>query len=478
MVDRRRLLRVAWDVWRTGRETPSAIARRRQARLADLIEFARTRSPYYAKLYSQLPLRTADLQRLPPVRKPELMAMFDDWVTDPEVTRSGVKTFVADKTRAGHLYLDRYAVWTSSGITGEPGIFVIDGGALTVYWALTGVRDVLSWMTPGELWAVRRRGGGRVAILVATGGHFVGVTYTELYRRLRPRMADRTHTFSVMMPLADLVRSLNDFQPNIVMSYPTMIAVLAHEQSAGRLQINPISVTTGGEWLSTAIRNEITAGFNCPVRDAYAASEFMGIALQCRRGCLHLNSDWVILEAVDDRYRPVPPGQASHTSLLTNLANRLQPMIRYDLGDTITVSPDACACGSPFPVIYVEGRREDILAFQAAGGEVVRMVPRVIAEVVVPGCGAASDTTGVRRFQLIQVGPEMLRVRLEIVPGADDRQVWETTARRLREYLAAQGLPTVEVERDPEAPRSDPKSGKFRQVWADLDAAKRQVMVS
>src|SRR3989304_6154238 len=154
-----------------------------------------------------------------------------------------------------------------------------------------------------------------------------------------------------------------------------MIAVLAHEQSAGRLRINPVSVTTGGEWLSTAVRNEIPAGFNCLVRDGYGAAEFVGIALECRRGCLHLNSDWVILEAVDDRYRPVPPGQASHTSLLTNLANRLQPMIRYDLGDSITVSPDPCACGSPFPVIYVEGRRDDILAFQAAGGGGGRAVP-------------------------------------------------------------------------------------------------------
>ena len=121
-------------------------------------------------------------------------------------------------------------------------------------------------------------------------------------------------------------------------------------------------------------------------------------------------------------------------------------------------------------MIYVEGRRDDILAFQAAGGEVVRLVPRAIAEVVAPGCGG--ETTGVRRFQVIQVGPDMLRVRLEIVPGADDRQVWETAARHLREYLTVQGLPTVGVERALEPPTCDPTSGKFRQVWAELEGAR------
>lgn len=59
---------------------------------------------------------------------------------------------------------------------------------------------------------------------------------------------------------------------------------------------------------------------------------------------LHLNADWVILEPVDAALRPVPPGNPSHSTLLTNLANRVQPIIRYDLGDSVTMLPAPPSC--------------------------------------------------------------------------------------------------------------------------------------
>ena len=80
------------------------------------------------------------------------------------------------------------------------------------------------------------------------------------------------------------------------------------------------------------------------------------MASECHLGRLHLNSDWLVLEPVDEHHRPVPPGAIGHTTLLTNLANRVQPLIRYDLGDRVRLLPTACACGSSRPLIEVEGR--------------------------------------------------------------------------------------------------------------------------
>jgi phenylacetate-CoA ligase len=81
-----------------------------------------------------------------------------------------------------------------------------------------------------------------------------------------------------------------------------------------------------------------------PVANSYVASEFLSLAFECERGHLHLNSDWVILESVDPRGDAVPLGQAGATSLLANLANHGQPLIRYDLGDRVTQHDHACAC--------------------------------------------------------------------------------------------------------------------------------------
>ena len=88
----------------------------------------------------------------------------------------------------------------------------------------------------------------------------------------------------------------------------------------------------------------------------------MSIAYACTEGWLHVNADWVLLEPVDAEHRPMPPGEPSHTVLLTNLANRVQPIIRYDLGDSVIAKPEPCACGSPLPAIRVEGRHDDVVS--------------------------------------------------------------------------------------------------------------------
>ena len=106
----------AWDAWRVRRAGPAAILAQQEARLRDLVAFARLRSPFYRERYRHLPSDVTELNRLPPVTKPELMANFDAWVTDPDVTRAGVEGFMADPGRVGRWYLGRYAVWNSSGI--------------------------------------------------------------------------------------------------------------------------------------------------------------------------------------------------------------------------------------------------------------------------------------------------------------------------------------------------------------------------
>lgn len=457
---RRKLFKIAWDVRRVSRSTPAAVAARQQQRLMRLIEFARVHSPFYQQLYRYLPPRTVHLQSLPPVTKPELMENFNNWVTARTITQSEVAAFVANKSLAGRLHQDKYAVWSSSGVTGEPGILLHDGYALAVYGALMVVRGLLAWMALSDLLAARLRG-GRQASVLATGGHFAGAAFFELAAKLHSPPYRRSRTFSVLKPLSELVPALNEFKPTVLVSYPNALTLLATEQMAGRLNIDPILIATAGEWIAPTVRTKITSAFACPVRDCYAASEFMGIAFDCAHGRLHVNSDWVILEPVDEKYRPVPPEHVAHSTLLTNLANRVQPIIRYNLGDSIIVNPKPCPCRSPLPTIQIEGRCNDILTCRAPGKETVRLLPLALATVV-------EETPGVRRFQIVQIAPAKLSVRLEVFPDADITRVWEKMTHRLQGFLATQGLSWVEVVKAREPPRRDPVSGKFRQVWQDL----------
>jgi len=187
-------------------------------------------------------------------------------------------------------------------------------------------------------------------------------------KRKMPWRARTQRLFSALAPTNQLVRELNAFQPVMMSGYPSTLEVLAQEQQAGRLHIHPVVINAAGETLTDAARRQIATAFGCPVSNYYGSSEAVGLTFGCKHHRLHVNSDWYLLEPVDEHDRPVPPGQLSYAVLVTNLASRVQPLIRYKMGDRVTISPDACPCGSPFPVIRVIGRTDEILTFPIPAG--------------------------------------------------------------------------------------------------------------
>jgi phenylacetate-coenzyme A ligase PaaK-like adenylate-forming protein len=449
---------LGWDVWLNGARSREAVAARGLSRFRDLVQYARSRSSYYRRLYGDLPAQGFTPGEVPPTVRRELMACFDESVTDPEVTRASVEAFVSDPGTVGQAYLGRYAAWTSSGTAGEPGVFVHDGHALAVYDALEMQRLGRGLLAPAFMGSMLLAG-GRYAMVAATGGHFAGVASVERMRLLLPALADRLRVFSILEPLPRLITALNAYQPSLLATYPTVASLLAAERQAGRLTIKPAAIWLGGETLTAACRAQLGEAFRCRILEEYSASECMSIACECPRGRLHLNSDWAMIEPVDRDYRPVAPGVASYTALLTNLANRVQPVIRYDLGDSITFEPEACGCGSPLPTLRVEGRHDEAVSLRNERRESVTLAPLALTTVV-------EDIAGAHRFQIVQRAPDSLAIRMEAEEGAADAGLWEKVLAALRGYLSEQGLPAVSITRDAAPPERSSRSGKVRRVIA------------
>ena len=444
--------RAAGDVWSGTWLDSDAVAQRAQQRLASLLRFARAHVPLYRRLHRHLPPPSQlSLTDLPVVRKSQLMADLPASLVATGLSRAAIEAFIADPARIGAPLADRYAVWTSSGSTGVPGIFVHDADALAVYDALELLR--FRGLSVGPLPAGPFLASERYAMVAAIEGHFAGIATVERLRRTFPLLAPWVRAFSVLQPLPDLVAQLNGYRPTLLAAYPTVADLLADEQQAGRLRLSLDELWCGGESLCAATRDRVAAAFGCRVREAYGASEFLSIAWPCRHGRLHVNADWVLLEGVDDRGRPVPPGVPSHTTLLTNLANRTQPLIRYDLGDSITVLPGPCRCGSQMPAITVQGRSDDVLSVTARSGPVVKLMPLALATVL-------EDDARVNDFQLLQTDRRHLVLRL----GRADRARAETARSALNAYLERLGLAGVRVDLDPALPRREVRSGKLRRV--------------
>ena len=54
---------------------------------------------------------------------------------------------------------------------------------------------------------------------------------------------------------------LNEFRPTLVSGYPSALALMAEEQIAGRLRINPLQAITAGESMTAEYRSEIRTAF-------------------------------------------------------------------------------------------------------------------------------------------------------------------------------------------------------------------------
>lgn len=449
---------VAWDAWRTTRGGAETVSARQTARLQKLVAHARGHSRFYAEHYRQVPdgpVDLAALPSLPAVSKPELMARFDEWVTDRRLTRTGVSTFVADTANTGRDMFGEYVVFTTSGSTAEPALLIQDRRAMAVMFGLTYARSA-GVLPPGLLVRVLRRG-ARQAAVFATGGHFVSTVMFE--RRLRAHPVRRRYSrfFSVLDPLPKLVANLNEFQPVLLGTYASVLSLLIDEQEAGRLDIHPLVITSGGELLLPSVRHRAQAVFGCVVTETYNASEATPLSLPCRQGALHLNTDWYLVEPIGSSGDPVPPGQRSDSLLLTNLANYVQPLIRYEMGDSVVIGAEPCPCGSPLPTVTPEGRTDELLRLPGREGNQVVVMPMAIATTV-------EETPGVLRYQIVQTAPARLIVRLDEDAVSDRAAVWTEVCRRLEAFLAAQRVGAVIIELAAERPEVNPRNGKLRHV--------------
>ena len=434
-----------WWSRRTGVANPAP------ERLRELVGYARERSPLFARLLAGVP-DAVRAEGLPRTTKARLMESFDAWSTDRRVKRAEVDAFLADRSRVGERFLDRYQVWKSSGTSGTTGIFVQDAHAMAVYEAL-----VLDQYEKAPVDAIRVvRANARRALVAADGDHFASVALWRHLDRAWPGGASLV--CSVLAPLADTAARLQRFQPAFLAGYPTVLTLLAEEQHAGRLALAPALVWSGGEHLGERTRRRIEEAFGCPVMNEYGASECLSIAHGCAHGWLHVNADWVLLEPVEADGRPTPPGKPSHTVLVTNLANHVQPIVRYDLGDRVSMRGAPCPCGNPMPAIRVEGRNDDILVLRGPGKHATALAPLALTTVLDDACGE-------HRYQLVQRGDRLaLRVAAE---GSAHERIGRAALADLRAFLQAQGLGNVRVALERTAPRRDAASGKLRTVMAE-----------
>lgn len=330
----------------------------RAAALRSLIAHAQAHSPWHRRRLAGIDatrLDAAGMQALPVMTKDDLMQHFDEIVTDSRLTRDVAEAHLERLTTDAYL-LDAYHVCASGGSSGRRGVFVfdMDGWAIAFLSYLRfPLRMVEQTIAPGT------DPNPAASVAADKASHMTSAMAQTFALPGGPAVR-----LPATLPLDQIVHGLNAFQPGHLMGYASMIHQLTQEAVAGRLRIAPRFVSVSSEPLLAETRAAVAEVWGAPLFNGFGSTEgLMGGSCRVARG-IHLSSDICLIEPVDVAGHPVPPGERAAKVYLTNLYNRVQPLIRYELTDEITVLDDPCPCGvTLLRIDDVQGRLDDVFVY-------------------------------------------------------------------------------------------------------------------
>jgi phenylacetate-coenzyme A ligase PaaK-like adenylate-forming protein len=356
-----------------------------------------------------------DLRRLPIMTKAEMMASLDDVFTDRGLNRQLVEGALAATAAEPVPILGHYTALASGGVSGQRGVFVSNPETMV------GSILSLSRSSMARLAAVGGPPPERPIIAIVAAASAVHGSRSAVAWNEGSALAFRMVAVPVTLTVTEMVERLNALQPSVLTGYPSVLARLATEQRAGRLRIAPRSVTSSSETLVPEVRAAIAQAFGAPIADQFGSSEGLIGMSAPNDDVLVFNSDLCIVELVDAENRPLTPGVPSAKVLLTNLYNRTQPLIRYELTDSFVRQPDASEHGHLRA--KVRGRADEILHFDG-----VDIHPHIVRSVMV-------RSPEILDYRVRQT-PRGIEVEaLAIVPLDSDR-----VAERLEQTLGEAGL--------------------------------------
>jgi phenylacetate-CoA ligase len=248
---------------------------------------------------------------------------------------------------------------------------------------------------------------------------------------------------------ANYVKGLNRYRPQLLTGYANAHYQLARFMLADglRLDYRPRALVLSSEKLTDEMKSSLFAAFGARAWEEFGAVENCVLATECERGRLHVSPDFGIVEIVDEEGRPVPPGRPGKV-VCTGLANRTQPLIRYEIGDVACWASEPCPCGrDALPVLeQVIGRLEDVVVGKNG-------------QVTVRFHGLFVNLPNIVEGQVIQEDLDHIRVRVVAHEGFGDDEIRAIRTRVAEERL---GPLQVTVERVPQIERTE--RGKFRAV--------------
>lgn len=247
------------------------------------------------------------------------------------------------------------------------------------------------------------------------------------------------------------LHEIRTMRPKMLFGYPSALSHIARHANAKGVRMDDLGIRvafTTSERLYDEQRQQIATTFACRVANGYGGRDSGFIAHECPSGGMHITAEDLIVEIINSEGKVLPPGQSGEI-VITHLATKNFPFIRYRTGDIGILDEKVCPCGRGLPLLKeIQGRTTDFVVAQ--DGTVMHGLALIYI---------LRDLPGIKAFKIIQESLDRTRVLL-----ATDREFDEQNCvviitgfkQRLGESVK------IEIERVPEVPKET--SGKFRYI--------------
>lgn len=376
------------------------IARQRVA-LRETLENAAANVPYYRDLFAGL-------------GRPANFASVESLQRVPILTRETLVQAPSPQLFLNERANERIRWSSSSGTSGRPVRSGHDAAAR--HSAMASRARAMAWFgtTPWD----------RQGMFVSQSPSALRKMVSTLIDRCVGRCRNGGMTLDATEAAA-FARRLNRFRPAVLLGQPSLMNRLLHGALEAGLDVRSWGtrlLLANSEVLTDHTSRKLAAAFGCPVLNEYGCTEVGSMAHRCKSGMLHLNPEHALVELVDDEGCPVPAGVPGRV-LLTTLAERTMPLIRYAVSDVAVWADQPCDCGFQpglRGLSHVEGR--GAFVWRDADGKVLssREWLEPVQQIL--------ESAGYWECQFLQTSPTAVEIRVHPTRPLSGEQMNEIAA--------------------------------------------------
>lgn len=399
-------------------------------KLKKLIEFSSRNVPYYDDLFYRIKLRSSDINSISDLEK---IPILTKEIARKENSNLVARNFKTEKVKKGK----------TGGTTGTPLSLLKDTGNRSITWA-----SYYRWY---EWMGVEY--GDRTATLWGTSSVLSQPVRTKVVKSVTSMLHNQLEINAFKMSGSDMpliYENLRKFRPVILKGYLSALLRLADYIDTNKLEgLYPLLVSTTSESLHPNHRSYLKKVFNAEVFDQYGCGELSAIAYECSQHIgLHINQEHIVLEVLDEYGNPVT-GKTGRV-VGTDLDNYVMPFIRYENGDSATISDRKCSCGINQPLMTsIEGRTTDTLILKNGSSVHGVFLTDIFYELGI-------FASRIERFQAIQTNPGDILLLLESATMLDN-----TSLGKLKKELE-NFFSKIEIKNVKEIPNEE--TGKFQYI--------------